>query len=275
MDWSLVLLSQGIETTIEQANEEHGWQLVVMPGDYEHALESLRQYRAENRGDVWRRYLPWSGLIFDWRSALWFGLLALIFVLGEMRWSFLEAAGSMHNDAVWKGEWWRLFTATMLHADLPHLVANITTGVLLLGFAMGGFGSGFALLASYLAGVGGNLAGLLLYSDSHRGLGASGMVLGSLGLLTAQSFVLLRAGASARQLVLRAMMGGLLLLVFWGVDPATDVIAHVGGFVSGFVLGAALSLLPMRWNRNLRLNRCATSVCVVLVMLTWWLALYW
>ena len=41
---------------------------------------------------------------------------------------------------------------------------------------MGRYGPGLGLLAAYLAGVGGNLTAWAVYGESHRGLGASGVV---------------------------------------------------------------------------------------------------
>jgi membrane associated rhomboid family serine protease len=274
MDWSLVLLSQGIETTIQRADSDHGWQLLVAPLEHARALKTIRLYQTENRTDVWRQYLPWNQLIFDGRSVAWFLLLILIFAMSETRFGALKFAGAMDNQAVLAGEWWRLFTATMLHADVPHLAANVTAGVLLLGLAMGSFGAGFAVLGSYLAGAGGNVAGLLLYPGSYRGLGASGMVMGALGLLTAQSLAALRGGASARQVVARGFMGGLLLLVLWGLNPTTDVIAHVGGFLAGILLGGLLAVFPAKWVQGKSANRAAALVCAGLVIWTWWLALF-
>jgi len=52
---------------------------------------------------------------------------------------------------------------------------------------MARFGPGQALLAALLAGAVGNAAGLALRTEHYIGLGASGMVMGGLGLLTAQS----------------------------------------------------------------------------------------
>ena len=48
MDWSLVLLSQGIECVIERSAD--GWTLLVEPQDRSRALATLRQYQIENRG---------------------------------------------------------------------------------------------------------------------------------------------------------------------------------------------------------------------------------
>ena len=57
MDWSLVLVSQGIETAIE--NLEGAWSLVLPARDYHQALKALQQYRRENRGRPWRQALAW------------------------------------------------------------------------------------------------------------------------------------------------------------------------------------------------------------------------
>ena len=55
MDWSLVLISQGIEAHIEYCEETGGWALGVPVAEHEGALEAIRQYRLENRRWPWRR----------------------------------------------------------------------------------------------------------------------------------------------------------------------------------------------------------------------------
>ncbi len=274
MDWSLALLSQGVECTIEHATEEHGWQLIVSEHEHLRAREILQRYRWENRPQLWHQRMPWTQMIFDWRSAAWFLLLSLIFWI-QTRNAAVTAAGLMDNRAVGDGEWWRLFTAATLHADGQHLLANATVGLLFLGLAMGAYGSGYALLAAFLAGAGGNLAGFLVYSDAHRGLGASGIVMGALGLMAVHSLSLLRSGLSARRFFFRGLMGALLLLVLFGLNASarTDLIAHVGGFIWGSVLGMLLTLLPLRMAQSDLGNRIAELICGALVAATWWLAL--
>src|SRR5882672_6345740 len=175
MDWSLVLVSQGIETTIERDPEAGLWRLVVDAPNYTKALRTLRQYRVENRHQVWRQQLPWTGLVFDWRSVVPLAIIVFLFAVQATGRGDLQGAGMMDNKAVHAGQWWRLFTAVMLHGDLAHLTANVTTGLLLLGLTMGALGPGIGLLTAFLAGAGGNLAGLLFYPEAHRSLGASGM----------------------------------------------------------------------------------------------------
>jgi membrane associated rhomboid family serine protease len=275
MDWSLVLVSQGIEATIERDPEAGRWQLVIDAPDYPRALQAIRLYRAENRHQLWRRQLPWVGLVFDWRSVVPLAVIAFLFAVDATGRADLQRAGVMDNNAVHAGQWWRLFTAVTLHGDLAHLAANLTTGLLLIGLAMGAMGPGLGLLASFLAGVGGNLAGLLFYSETHRSLGASGMVMGALGLLAAQWLALLRHGLTPRQLVVRGVLSGCLLLVLLGFSPErhVDVLAHVAGFGTGLALGAILALWPRKILHNDWADRTALAAIAGLVGACWWLAL--
>ena len=275
MDWSLVLISQGIEAVIERNSEANAWQLVVNSPDYPRALHAIRQYRKENAHRTWRLELPWTGLIFDWRCLVPLLLFILLFAAEALRQIPLTSAGQMHNRAVQSGEWWRVVTAVTLHGDLPHLVANVTVGLLLFGLAMGAYGPGIALFGSLLAGASGNLAGLVLYPKDHLGLGASGMVMGALGLLAAQWLALLKHGLTPRQLAVRGVLSGCLLLLLLGFSPRenVDVPAHVAGFASGLGIGTVLALLPQRIRQSIWLDTTALLAFGAIVGGAWWLAI--
>ena len=85
-------------------------------------------------------------------------------------------------------------------------------------------------------------------------------------------FGLLHAGLSGKQLVFRGVAAGFLLLVLLGLDPQSDVIAHIGGFLAGVVFGGILSGVPSRLSESRLANRLAELLCVGLVILTWWRA---
>ena len=270
MDWSLVLASQGIEHIIEH-QEETGWALAVSEADHQKALTHIRLYRLENR-HWWHRPIFQPGLIVDWRSTAWLFLIIVFYWWSEQR-TDLRTVGMWHGNALAHGEWWCLFTAIWLHADLAHLALNAVFGLVLLGLAMARYGSGVGLLAAYLAGVGGNLASCLVYDSTQRGLGASGVVMGALGLLAALSFPHLRhRTANKTRLFAGGIFGGLLLFVMIGVSPESDVIAHLGGFVSGLLLGSLLSLTPQFMHRP-RVNLAAGILFATLVIIPWLLAL--
>jgi membrane associated rhomboid family serine protease len=159
-----------------------------------------------------------------------------------------------------------------LHADLAHLATNATIGLVLLGLAMGRYGTGAGLLAAYVAGAGGNLVAGLISLQTHRSLGASGMVMGALGLLAAQSFSLRRQTPHAIRFILSGIGGGVMLFILLALTPGTDVMAHWGGFASGLLLGALLSLVPGMAQKPTA-NLLCGLVFTLLVIVPWWLAL--
>jgi rhomboid protease GluP len=198
-------------------------------------------------------------------------LLAIFFYGWSEARADLRIVGRMDGVALAQGEWWRLFTATWLHADLAHLAANVVFGFLFLGLVMGRYGPGVGLLAAYLAGVGGNVVAWLAYDQAQRGLGASGVVMGALGLLAIQSFALLKRRNAFRPFA-AGILGGVLLFVFLGTSPGTDVVAHFGGFITGLLLGLLLGLSPRLVHRP-RFNLVTGILFAILIVLPWWRAL--
>ena len=267
MDWSLVLASQEIEHVIDH-DQATGWTLSVSEKDHERALGQIHQYRLENRHWRWRRPVFQPGLFFDWSSLAWV-LLNIFFYWWSAARAELRTVGMMDSAALAHGEWWRLFTAVWLHADLSHLAMNVVFGFLFLGLVMGRYGPGVGLLAAYLAGVGGNVIAWLVYDESHRGLGSSGVVMGALGLLTIQSVALLkRRNPNTFRLFASGSLAGVLLFVLLGVSPEADVVAHLGGFITGLLLGSLLALAPRLTLRPL-VNLSAGILFAALFILPW------
>jgi rhomboid protease GluP len=271
MDWSLVLASQGIESIIEPP-ENGGWGLLVAGKDSEKAFKALRQYRLENRRWPWRQVVPWPEARFDWFSAAWAGLLIFVHWAGSVK-PALYDRGIMASKLVRAGEWWRVFTAITLHADVAHLGENLSIGIVLFGLAMGRYGTGTGLLAAYVAGAFGNVASLLLSARPFEGLGASGMVFGALGLLAAQSFHSTGTEENPRARKLTGLGAAVLLFILYGLSPGSDTVAHLGGFIAGLGLGIILVKLPPGYCRSMKVNLATGAVLVAMVGGTWWLAL--
>ena len=285
MDFGLALASQEITATIESP-ETGGWGLSVAEPDYDRALEVIQLYRSENRGWPWQRRVLRRGPLFDWGSLAWIFLTILFFEL-QQRNPALEAAGVMDSAAVSQGQWWRLFTAICLHADTSHLAANAAVGLVVLGLTMGGYGTGVGLFAAFIAGAGGNVLTWLVHSAGHRSLGASGMVTGCIGLLATLSLSLVlrkrKPGSRASgndslrrktdlRLLTSSLVAGVMLFVFLGLSPGTDVAAHFGGFVTGTLLGTLLTWAP-GLTRITAANVIAGTIFCALVVATWLKAL--
>ncbi len=270
MDWSVALLSQGIESTVHRDADQ--WHLRVPPERYPDALAILEVYQKENPRWIWRPSARSSTLLFHYGALGWCALMVFIEVWSRARGPALRDAGLMSSLAVQQGEWWRLFTAMTLHADLSHLMANLTTGTVLLGLAMARWSAGPVLLAAWCAGALGNLASLFLYSGPHLGLGASGMVMGALGLLATASRPD-RESIPVPGLLIRGLLGTVLLFILIGVNPTSDVVAHVGGFAGGLVLGLVLGWLPERLLHQPAVSLGAAAVAAATLIWTWALAL--
>jgi rhomboid protease GluP len=148
------------------------------------------------------------------------------------------------DERVLAGEWWRLFTASFLHAGLPHLAVN---GYAL--FAIGPtveelYGRAGLLLIFLLGGAVGFAASTLFVAAPS--LGASAGLFALLGVLL--GFAL----RSRRQMPPRAFravvtqIGGVALLnLAVGVMASfIDNAAHIGGFIGGLVLGLLLRPRP-------------------------------
>ncbi len=271
MDFGLVLASQGLVSTVTRIEDQ--WGVMVAEDDYDRSVETLRIWKNENLGWKWLNPLPTAaGKFFHWGSLAW--ALATVAIYFWSAAPGIKEAGMMDSQMVAAGQWWRLFTAVTLHADLPHLLSNITSGLILLGLAMARYGTGIALLIAFLSGVGGNVAGFLLYPDAHRGLGASGMVMGALGLLAIAS----PADGWDRQvgigLIMRGIVATFLMLVLIGFSPRSDVVAHVGGYVGGVVFGLVMMHLSAKALKDSITSLAAAAVLfLTVIIITWWLAL--
>src|SRR5690242_6062810 len=104
MDWSLVLVSQGIESTIDYSPDGAGWGLLIAQQDQGPAEEAIRLYRLENRSWPWRREIFQPGLLFDWTSLAWALLVCVFFSISEARTDFVSV-GTMDSFAVSRGQW--------------------------------------------------------------------------------------------------------------------------------------------------------------------------
>lgn len=244
LDWALVLASQGIEAAIEAPNGDGPWTLRVPSAERARALEAIRLYRRENRRFAWRRELPPTSLVFHNAVLIW--AVGLI-VLHGLQSPLLEP-GRFDTAQFRQGAWWRAFTATTLHSDVAHLAANTLTGSVPLGLAMGRFGPGTALFLTLLGGAAGNLFAMTARGTPYLGLGASGVVLAAVGLLAGHAVTWWRVSRHATRHVVASVAASVFLFLVVGVDPAADVLAHLGGFLSGLLLGALAAW--GRWERR-------------------------
>ena len=273
LDCSLALISQAIDSEIQEYSESsETYQLLVDEAVFPRAVETIRRFREENLRWRWSKPLAEAHLSFRGTALIWCLVLGAFSYLSMLRPSVVEG-GILNSALVFDGEWWRVLTATMLHRDIAHLFSNLTAGFFLFGLTMGRFGIGLGLLAIVMTGVGGNLFGLAFHMDPYRGLGASGAVMGALGMLGPHAVGLMRENRRAYRLVVSGLLGVAMLFVLFGTSPESDVIAHFGGFLTGIVFGVFLGLFKEEELKRGRWNLLASLVLLVGLLWAWGSAL--
>jgi membrane associated rhomboid family serine protease len=147
----------------------------------------------------------------------------------------IARAAAQINPAVEAGEWWRVLTATMLHADLIHLMFNSYALYVLGAQLERGVGSGpFAAL--YVAsGLAGGIA-FLFSPGQDVAVGASGAIFGLFGAWFAAAWV----NRDTPQGRAGLTQFGVLLLINLALPlfvPNIAWQAHVGGLLVGALIG--------------------------------------
>lgn len=136
-----------------------------------------------------------------------------------------------------KGEYWRLWTATLVHSDLKHLLSNLFMFFILGWFLFGYFGSVLFPLSAFI--MGGVINALILptYNPFTTLVGASGIVFYLGGVWLALYFLIQRQ-YSLLQRILRT--GGVALALFMpseAFDPGVSYRTHFLGLFVGAVVG--------------------------------------
>jgi rhomboid protease GluP len=130
------------------------------------------------------------------------------------------------------GQWWRLVTAIFLHAGLLHIGLNLWC-LFDLGPQVESMFSAPKFIVFYLvAGVAGFLLSLW-WSPFGMSVGASGAILGLIGVLIGVSFHHGHLGKEYRGQLWRWVIYILIFGLFFAVDNA----AHIGGLATGMLLG--------------------------------------
>ena len=139
----------------------------------------------------------------------------------------------------WNGEYYRIFTSIFLHADLNHLLNNMFVLFIIGKESEGRFR--FSLVY-FLGGILASIASLsynMIMRNEIVSLGASGAIFALIGASVASvvKYKNKLKTISKKQMILFAVFS----LYAGFANTSTDNIAHLGGFVSGFLIGLVIT----------------------------------
>jgi rhomboid protease GluP len=195
-----------------------------------------------------------------------FGINVAVFLLGMVPGGSSITSFSANLGALTlSGEWWRLVTNVFVHGNLFHIAFNMwalwNLGLLCESL----YGRGTYAAIYLICGGGASLASAAWHPDVAS-VGASGAIFGLAGALLAAlklgEFSVPRAALSGTLRSLGAFV--VYNLIFGFALPGIDNTAHIGGLVTGLIVGALIALIAPQQDQVPR--RVAVFVVVILAL---------
>ncbi|HEV7674165.1 MAG TPA: rhomboid family intramembrane serine protease [Candidatus Angelobacter sp.] len=169
--------------------------------------------------------------------------------------------GGNYGPLTISGEYWRLLTAGFVHANFFHFAFNMW-GLWNLGrLAERLFGKWQTFLIYLLTGMGGALLSIA-YNHHRLSVGASGAIFGIAGaILVGIKFGEVPISAAEKKATVSSLILVVILNFSMGLGGSIDNMCHLGGFVTGLLVG-----LPLGAFMRNKLLQVATLVVTAAVL---------
>jgi membrane associated rhomboid family serine protease len=155
--------------------------------------------------------------------------------------------GAVYGGALARHEYWRLIAYAFLHASMLHILANMACLVWWGGPLEHRIGMAYFLLIYFVSIVAGALTGIFVAGGLYFSVGASAGISGILGALLGLK-LLRRIDLPASFFVVNI---GLNVVIAF-VAPRVDWGAHLGGFIAGMAVCAALDAFEVAGPKLMR-----------------------
>ena len=211
-----------------------------------------------------RRSLALSGAPV---TVLLIAISVLAFVLDLIPGFNLKDWGVNYGPLTLSGQYWRLFTAGFLHADFLHIGLNMWCLWSVGRLAERLFGKWQTFAIYMVTGVGGALLSIA-NKPEHGELGASGAIFGIVGAVIAGvKFGDLRISTGEKRAIISSAISFAVINFMLGTSNIgmfsnVDNMCHLGGFVTGLLVGLPLGAFA----RKHQLLQLATVVITSLVL---------
>lgn len=176
--------------------------------------------------------------------------------------SALFRDGALSPMYVAAGDWWQLITSGFLHAGVLHIAMNMLS-LYLIGVGLERVLGAARFLTVYgLSLLGGSVAVYLMTEPDSSTVGASGAIFGLLGALLV---IYKRLRLDLRQLGVILALNAFITFTVSGISWQ----AHVGGFIVGGIVGAAMVYAPQKnrltWQVGVSVGVFAVLIALILV----------
>lgn len=220
--------------------------MIIIPNFDEKALKKFLNHMVKKETDtkdILTFFLPREGFYI---TPIIIDLNILVFIimvfsgLGFISFKGVDllAWGANFKPLIINGEWWRLLTNTFLHGGLMHLLANMY-GLFFVGiFLEPRLGKVKYAIIYLITGILASITSIW-WHDAAISVGASGAIFGLYGVFLALLLTKIYPKEFSNAfLVSTLIFVGYNLLM--GLSGGIDNAAHIGGLLSGFIIGLIL-----------------------------------
>lgn len=210
-----------------------------------------------------RRSMSMGGLGTYPVTTLLLAINVIAYILQQIPGLYITGLGVNAGPLTLSGQYWRLFTAGFLHANIFHIGMNMWCLWSLGRLSERLFGKWQTFMIYMLTGVGGALLSIANKPD-HAELGASGAVFGIVGAVIAGvRFGDLNISHGEKRAIFSSALSFAVLNFILGATLANvDNMCHLGGFITGLLVGLPLGAFA-RKNAALQMGTLLVTASVL------------
>ena len=176
--------------------------------------------------------------------------------------------GANYGPLTLSGDWWRLLTSTFVHIGVIHLLFNMYA-LYMAGVYLESMLGKLRYTIAYLScGIFASIASLVWHSEPVPSAGASGAIFGIYGVFLA----LLLTNLIPKQMRMSLLQSIGVFVVFnliYGMQAGIDNAAHIGGLISGIIIGFVYYLSLRRADEDKKNNATTITIVAVTIFATW------
>jgi len=209
-----------------------------------------------------RRSMAMGGLATYPATTLLMAISIIAYIVDFVPGIDLKSLGVNSGPLTLSGEYWRLFTAGFLHANILHIGLNMWCLWSLGRLSERLFGKWQTIAIYMVTGVGGALLSIA-YDHQRSELGASGAIFGLVGaVLAGVKFGNLEIPEGEKRAIFSSVVFFAIFNFMFGMRGNTDNMCHLGGFVTGLLVGLPLSAFA----RNHKIWQLATLIVTSMIV---------
>jgi|HubBroStandDraft_1064217.scaffolds.fasta_scaffold149544_2 rhomboid protease GluP len=193
------------------------------------------------------------------------GVNVAVFLLA-LAYPSLENVGANYGPLTMTGQWWRLVTYMFFHSGWIHIAINMWCLWDLGALCESLYGRATFAAVYLITGVAGGVA-TVAWRPLGATVGASGAVFGLAGALVASYYLgEFSLPSSVVKATLRSVAFFVVVsVVLGGMFPGVDNACHIGGLISGMILGALIARVAPERDQLLQRTGVLVFVAVLVI----------